>query len=57
MAVPPTTYVRHAMPAVEEGVESTQWHLDAATRAHARAWADRLEVGGGIGALVSSTEP
>jgi broad specificity phosphatase PhoE len=57
MAVPPTTYVRHAMPTVEEGTESTAWHLDEATRVHARAWADRLEVGDGIGALVSSTEP
>jgi broad specificity phosphatase PhoE len=57
MEPPPTTYVRHAMPRVEEGTDSTQWHLDEATQAHARAWADRLEVAGGIGALVSSTEP
>jgi broad specificity phosphatase PhoE len=57
MPPPPITYVRHAMPAVEEGVDPATWHLDDATRAHARAWADRLEVGAGIGALVSSTEP
>src|SRR6187431_1383990 len=57
MAVPPTTYVRHAMPKVEEGTESTAWHLDEAARGHARAWADRLEVGDGIGVLLSSTEP
>jgi broad specificity phosphatase PhoE len=53
----PTTYVRHAMPAVEEGTDSTAWHLDDATRAHAEAWADRLEVGEGIAVLVTSTEP
>ena len=57
MPTPPITYVRHAMPAVEEEVDSTQWHLDEATRAHAEAWADRLEVGNGIGALITSTEP
>ena len=57
MAPSPITYVRHAMPALEEGVHSTDWHLDDATRAHAQAWADRLEVGDGIGVLVSSTEP
>jgi broad specificity phosphatase PhoE len=57
MAAAPITYVRHAMPAVEEGVDPAHWHLDEATRAHTRAWADRLEVGQGIGTLVSSTEP
>lgn len=57
MAVPPITYVRHAMPTAEDGVHPTQWHIDASTRAHARGWADRLEVGPGIGALVTSTEP
>lgn len=57
MAVASITYVRHAMPAVEEGVESAGWHLDDATRAHTQAWAERLEVGEGIGALVASTEP
>ena len=57
MAVPPITYVRHAMPAVTEGIHSTDWHLDDATRASAEIWAGRLEVGDGIGALVSSTEP
>jgi broad specificity phosphatase PhoE len=57
VAVPPITYVRHAMPAVTEGLHSTDWHVDAATRAAAEIWAGRLEVGDGIGALVSSTEP
>jgi len=57
MAPPPVTYVRHAMPAVDERADPSAWHLDDATRAHARAWADRLEVGDGIGVLVSSTEP
>ena len=57
MGEAPITYVRHAMPAVEEGVDPARWHLDEVTRAHTLAWADRLEVGGGIGALVSSTEP
>ena len=57
MAVAPITYVRHAMPAVEDGVDPAHWHLDAATRATTRAWADRLEVGERIGALVASTEP
>jgi broad specificity phosphatase PhoE len=57
VAVPPITYVRHAMPAVTEGIPSTEWHLDDATRAAAEIWAARLEVGDGIGALVSSTEP
>jgi broad specificity phosphatase PhoE len=57
VAAPPITYVRHAMPAVTEGVHSSEWHLDEATRAAAEIWAGRLEVGDGIGALVSSTEP
>src|SRR3712207_5497044 len=57
MPTPPITYVRHAMPAVVEGVDSAEWHLDEATKAHAEAWADRLEVADGIGVLVSSTEP
>jgi broad specificity phosphatase PhoE len=57
MSVPLITYVRHAMPVVEEGVDSTQWHLDDATRTHAQQWADRLEVGEGIGRLTSSPEP
>lgn len=57
MAGAPITYVRHAMPAVEDGVDPAHWHLDDATRAHARTWSDRLEVGDGIGALVASTEP
>jgi broad specificity phosphatase PhoE len=57
MATRPITYVRHAMPVVEEGVDSTGWHLDDPTRAHVEAWADRLEVGDGIRSLVSSHEP
>jgi broad specificity phosphatase PhoE len=57
VAVPPITYVRHAMPAVAEGLHSTEWHLDEATRNAAEIWAGRLEVGEQIGALVSSTEP
>ena len=35
MAVPPITYVRHAMPAVDEGVHPSEWHLDDAAKAHA----------------------
>ena len=57
LSVPPLTYVRHAMPAVTADVLSTEWHLDAANRDAARIWAERLEVGDGIGALVTSTEP
>jgi broad specificity phosphatase PhoE len=57
VAVPPITYVRHAMPAVTEGIPSTEWHLDAASLAAAEVWASRLEVGERIGVLVSSTEP
>jgi broad specificity phosphatase PhoE len=57
LSVPALTYVRHAMPAVMVDVPSTDWHLDAANRAATRIWAERLEVGDGIGALVTSTEP
>ncbi len=57
MATPPITYVRHAMPMVEGDAPSTEWHLDEPVRAAAQEWAGRLEVGTGIGALVSSTEP
>ena len=57
MAVPPITYVRHAMPMVDDHSSPTEWHLDVAVRAAAEEWAGRLEVGDGIGALVSSTEP
>jgi broad specificity phosphatase PhoE len=53
----PITYVRHAMPHVEEGVHPSEWHLDAAGRAAAAAGADGLEIEGGIGVLVTSTEP
>ena len=55
--MPPVTYVRHAMPVVEDGVHSSAWELDQSARAAASAMAERLEVGPGIGALVSSTEP
>ena len=51
MAGASITYVRHAMPVVEEGVESAHWHLDDATRASTSSWADRLEVGDGIAGL------
>jgi len=57
LAMPTITYVRHAMPVVREGVPSTEWHLDDVVRDAARVWSGRLEVGGRIGALVSSTEP
>jgi broad specificity phosphatase PhoE len=57
VAAPPITYVRHAMPAVSEGVDPSEWHLDEANRAAVRVWAERLEVGDGIGVLVTSTEP
>ena len=59
MAVPAPllTYVRHAMAVPSDGVHPTEWHLDDAGREAARAGADRLEVGRGIGSLVSSTEP
>jgi broad specificity phosphatase PhoE len=55
--VAPVTYVRHAMAVPAEGVHPTEWELDAAGRASAAELADRLEVGAGIGVLVSSTEP
>ncbi|MEQ1785678.1 MAG: histidine phosphatase family protein [Acidimicrobiales bacterium] len=55
--MPPITYVRHAMPVVTEDVHSSQWHIDSATRAATETWAGRIEVGAGIGALVTSTEP
>ncbi|HJR26608.1 MAG TPA: histidine phosphatase family protein, partial [Acidimicrobiales bacterium] len=51
------TYVRHAMPVSDDGVESTAWHLSDQARRLAGRLASRLEVDGGIGALVSSTEP
>ncbi len=57
MAVPPITYVRHAMPVASEGVHPSGWHIDEAAKEHATAWASRLEVGDGIGRLVASTEP
>jgi broad specificity phosphatase PhoE len=55
--IAPITYVRHAMAVPIEGVHPTEWALDDEGRASAAALADRLEVGEGIGALVSSTEP
>jgi broad specificity phosphatase PhoE len=45
------------MPATTEGVHPVDWHLDGATRSATVVWAARLEVDGGIGALVTSTEP
>ncbi|MEO7572307.1 MAG: histidine phosphatase family protein [Acidimicrobiales bacterium] len=57
MVVPPLTYVRHAMAVPADGVHPTEWHLDDVGRTAARAGASRLEVGTGIGRLVSSTEP
>ena len=57
MAAASITYVRHAMPAVEDGVDPADWHLDAATQGSTTAWAERLEVGEGIAVLMTSTEP
>jgi broad specificity phosphatase PhoE len=57
MPVAPVTYVRHAMPAPTEGAHPTDWHLDERARADAARMAGRLEVGVGVGRLVSSTEP
>jgi len=57
LEAPPITYVRHAMAVLDDGVHPSEWHLDDAGRAAAHIWADRLEIGDGIGALVSSTEP
>jgi broad specificity phosphatase PhoE len=54
---PPLVYVRHAMAVQADGVHPTAWELDDVGRASARALAERLEVGEGIGALVTSTEP
>jgi broad specificity phosphatase PhoE len=45
------------MPSVDDGAPPTEWHLADPVRAAAEEWAGRLEVGAGIGALVSSTEP
>jgi broad specificity phosphatase PhoE len=57
MAVPPITYVRHAMAVTVEGAHPSEWHLDDATKEHTTVWAARLEVGDGAFRLVSSTEP
>jgi broad specificity phosphatase PhoE len=57
MAVPPITYVRHAMAVQAEDVHPTGWRLDEAGRADARKLAERLEVAPAIGRLVASTEP
>lgn len=54
---PPLLFVRHAMAVPVDGTHPTTWVLDRAGRASARDIADRLEVGDGIGALVTSTEP
>lgn len=40
-----------------DGTHPTTWVLDHAGRATARELAERLEVGEGVGALVTSTEP
>jgi broad specificity phosphatase PhoE len=40
-----------------EGAHPTGWELDEAGRDTARHLAERLEVGEGVGALVTSTEP
>lgn len=53
----PVTYVRHAMAVAVEGVHPTEWELDRTGIESAAALAERLEVGDGVGALVSSTEP
>ena len=57
MQPPAVTYVRHAMPCPEAGVDSTEWHLDDDARRAASALADRLEISDGIGVLLSSSEP
>lgn len=57
MLAAPVTYVRHAMPVPTEGAHPTEWHLDDRARADAGRMADRLEVGAGVGCLVTSTEP
>ena len=57
MVAAPITYVRHAMPVVQDGVDPADWHLEGETRAQVTAWADRLEVGERIAVLVASTEP
>lgn len=53
----PVTYVRHAMAVQVEGAHPTEWELDGFGRESARAMARRLELPGGIGALIASTEP
>ena len=57
MASVPISYVRHAMAVLDESVHPTDWRLDGDGRAAAVALAATLEIGEGIGALVSSTEP
>ena len=57
MASVPISYVRHAMAVLDESVHPTDWRLDSDGRAAAVALAETLEIGEGIGALVSSTEP
>lgn len=55
--MPSITYVRHAMAVLDDGVHPSEWHLDGPGREAAVQWSARLEVGDGIGALVTSTEP
>ena len=57
MDAAPISYVRHAMAVLDETVHPSEWRLDDEGRAAAAALADTLEVGDGIGTLVSSTEP
>jgi broad specificity phosphatase PhoE len=45
------------MAVLDESVHPTEWRLDDAGRAAAAGLADTLEVGDGIGLLLSSTEP
>jgi broad specificity phosphatase PhoE len=53
----PLVYVRHAMAVPAEGLHPTDWELDEVGRDSARTLAGRLEVEGGVGAVVTSTEP
>lgn len=57
MSEPLVTYVRHAMAVPTEGAHPTTWELDDGGRRTAAELAERLEVDGHLGALVTSTEP
>lgn len=56
METPPITYVRHSMASTTDA-HPTEWRLDDDGWSDARRLARRLEVGDGIGSLVTSTEP